>query len=82
MINKRLNLTFTILFLLCPTILCACQSPHEKKNSIYKILSKDDPGNNHYKGHYKVGKQYQIKNKTYNPKEVTKYNKVGIASWK
>ena len=80
MIGRRPNLTFAILFLLS-TILCACQGPHGKKNNAYRILSKDDPGNTHYKGHYKVGKQYRIKNKTYKPREVTRYNKVGMASW-
>ena len=34
-----------------------------------------------YKGHYKVGKSYVINEKTYTPKEVTHYHKVGMASW-
>jgi len=57
-------------------ILCSCQGGNQ-----YKKLSKEDRGNNHYKGHYKVGDQYAIKNKTYKPTEVTRYNKVGQASW-
>jgi rare lipoprotein A len=35
-----------------------------------------------YRGHYKVGKEYQIKQSTYKPKEVYgDYEKVGVASW-
>lgn len=34
-----------------------------------------------YSGYYKVGKPYTIAGKTYYPKEVTKYKKVGVASW-
>lgn len=34
-----------------------------------------------YPGHYKVGKSYVINKKTYVPKEVTQYNKIGKASW-
>ena len=57
-------------------ILCSCQGGNK-----YRTLSKDDRGNNHYKGHYKVGNEYTMKNKTYKPQEVTSYSKVGIASW-
>lgn len=62
-------------------VLAACQGPVSKKNSTYKILSKDDPKNNHYQGHYKVGQKYRIKNTTYHPKEVRRYSKIGVASW-
>jgi rare lipoprotein A len=34
-----------------------------------------------YKGHYKVGSSYKIKNKVYTPREVTFYKKEGLASW-
>ncbi len=80
MIGRRANSIFAIVLLLS-TILCACQVPHEKENNTYRILSENDPGNIHYKGHYKIGNQYRIKNKIYKPKEVTRYNKVGMASW-
>ena len=72
----------SILFIIIAASLCsACQGPNAKRHHIYRTLSKDDPGNTSYKGHYKVGKKYKIKNKTYKPREVTRYNKVGIASW-
>ena len=72
----------SILFIIISCVLLtACQGPLSKKSSTYKILSKDDPKNLHYKGHYKVGQKYSIKNKTYHPKEVSRYNKIGIASW-
>ncbi len=32
-------------------------------------------------GHYKIGKPYQIANKWYRPRENTRYDKVGTASW-
>ena len=52
-----------------------------KNASTLSKLSKDDPRNVVYKGHYKVGTKYKIKGKTYKPQEVTRYKKVGIASW-
>lgn len=72
----------SILFIIIVTSLCsACQGPNAKRHHTYRTLSKDDPGNTRYKGHYKIGKKYKIKNKTYRPREVTRYSKVGIASW-
>ncbi len=62
-------------------LLSACQGTDTFSNRAYEILSRQDPKNIRYKGHYKIGKKYKIKNKTYYPKEVTRYNKVGIASW-
>lgn len=47
----------------------------------YKKLSKDDPRNTKYKGHYKVGKAYTVKGKTYKPKETKRYSNTGVASW-
>lgn len=79
--GRKSNLVSVILLLLFSTVLCSCQGPGEKRNSAYRTLSKDDPGNIRYQGHYKVGKKYRIKNKTYKPKEVTRYSKVGMASW-
>ncbi len=37
--------------------------------------------NSKYQGHYKVGQLYVINKKIYQPKEVTHYNKKGLASW-
>lgn len=67
----------TILLIIYCIILSSCQGP----NQAYRVLSKEDRGNTHYKGHYKVGTKYKIKNKTYKPKEVVRYSKVGTASW-
>ena len=39
------------------------------------------PFDSKYKGHYKVGSSYKIKNKVYTPQEVTFYKKEGLASW-
>ncbi len=75
MINLRKNL---ILLLLSCIALPGCMSG---KNSLYKKLSKEDPHNTHYKGHYKIGKEYKVKGKTYSPKKNIKYDQVGMASW-
>lgn len=72
------KIQFRVLFFLITSILLsACQGP----DSAYRTLSREDRGNNHYKGHYKVGSPYKIKNKTYKPREFTRYSKVGVASW-
>lgn len=52
-----------------------------KKEKMYKNLSKEDPRNTKYTGHYKIGKQYKIKGKKYNPQNVTRYSNTGTASW-
>lgn len=39
------------------------------------------PFDSKYKGHYKVGNSYKVKNKVYTPQEVTFYKKEGLASW-
>ena len=59
-------------------LLNGCTSMH---GALYHKLSKEDRGNNIYKGHYKVGESYTIKNKTYTPQKVKSYSEVGIASW-
>jgi rare lipoprotein A len=51
------------------------------QSKLYRKLSKEDPHNTHYKGHYKIGKEYAIKGKTYKPKNVTHYTHTGVASW-
>ncbi|XVN43405.1 MAG: septal ring lytic transglycosylase RlpA family protein [Candidatus Rickettsia vulgarisii] len=51
------------------------------KTRLYKNLSKEDPKNVYYQGHYKIGKEYKIKGTTYKPKEDVNYSQVGVASW-
>ena len=67
-------LSITLLFL------TACTSNH---TALQKTLSKDDASNYVYKGHYKVGKPYTIKNVTYKPiANIAKnYVEHGEASW-
>ena len=69
---KKLYLIFITL-----TLLSGCSS----NNSLYRKLSKDDKGNNHYKGHYKIGEEYKIKDETYKPGKNLKYDETGIGSW-
>ncbi|MDG1436710.1 MAG: septal ring lytic transglycosylase RlpA family protein [Rickettsiaceae bacterium] len=79
MIGKIQNKALFIAIFLA---LSACQQgPEYNAKRVYKKLSKEDPRNMHYKGHYKVGEKYKIKNQTYKPKEVTRYTKTGVASW-
>ncbi|MCC8467890.1 MAG: septal ring lytic transglycosylase RlpA family protein [Rickettsia endosymbiont of Eriopis connexa] len=54
--------------------------PYSHKYS-YKELSKDDPHNLTYKGHYKVGTNYTIKGKTYKPHSPKSFTETGYASW-
>lgn len=61
--------------------LAGCTNFGKPQDRLYKQLSKEDRGNTHYKGTYKIGKQYTIKGKTYTPNKVINYNKTGIASW-
>ena len=49
--------------------------------SLYSRLSKDDRGNTHYKGSYKIGEVYEKKGVVYNPVKDIHYDKVGFASW-
>lgn len=70
-----------VLLVITAITLCACNEPTIQRERAYKHLSKDDPYNTKYKGHYKVGKPYKIKGQSYTPKQVTRYNKVGTASW-
>lgn len=59
----------------------ACNNPAVNRDRAYKHLSKDDTYNTRYSGHYKVGKTYKIKGKSYTPKQVNSYTKIGMASW-
>lgn len=58
--------------------LAACSNSSSK---LYQKLSKDDPGNTTYKGHYKIGKEYKVKDQTYKPAQNIHYDEVGMASW-
>ena len=69
-------ITFFILIISC-LVLCGCR----QGGAQYRKLSKEDSKNIKYKGHYKVGSEYTIKNTTYKPKEVKSYTQVGMASW-
>nr|WP_253307734.1 septal ring lytic transglycosylase RlpA family protein [Rickettsia endosymbiont of Ceutorhynchus assimilis] len=75
--------TYNKLKLLIFLILCfGLVSCNTSKQHLYKNLSKDDPHNLSYQGHYKVGKSYKIKGKTYKPQSPNKsYTQLGIASW-
>lgn len=81
MIGKIQYLICTLFLIIACVMLSACQGSEARKSNTYRTLSKEDQDNTHYRGHYKIGKKYKIKNKTYRPREVTRYNKVGIASW-
>jgi rare lipoprotein A len=70
---RKLNWVLPILF-----FITGCG---DSNNRLYKKLSKEDRGNLHYKGHYKIGKDYTIKNKVYSPEVNMRYDEVGIASW-
>ncbi len=68
-------------YILLLLVYCIGLSSCSTKPSLYRKLSQEDPKNVHYKGHYKIGKKYTIKGKTYKPKEDINCNQVGIASW-
>lgn len=67
-----------ILILILLFTACGCVG---SKDSLHRELSRDDKGNNQYQGHYKIGKQYKIKDQTYTPKENKTYKQEGMASW-
>lgn len=49
--------------------------------SLNSRLSKDDRGNNHYHGSYKIGQSYQKKGVEYVPQKFLHYKQEGLASW-
>ena len=71
----------SLLLLILAFIVSACDGLNVTRDKTYKYLSKEDPYNTTYRGHYKVGKTYKIKGKSYTPKRVTRYTKTGVASW-
>lgn len=62
------------------SILSLCLSSCSK-HSMYRKLSCEDRGNNHYKGHYKIGNEYRVNAKTYKPVANKRYEEIGMASW-
>lgn len=68
-------MTKSIIILLIFLFLSACTP------SLYSRLSRDDRGNTHYKGSYKIGAAYEKKGIIYNPEKTSHYDKVGLASW-
>lgn len=67
-----------LLYVLLCFIFSGCSSSKER---LHRTLSKEDPHNLKYKGHYKIGSKYCIKDRTYTPKQVTTYKEEGMASW-
>ena len=71
--KKKLVTLIPILSLLL--FLTSCSS------SLHSRLSKEDRGNTHYKGSYKIGKSYEQKGVEYTPKKDIHYDQTGLASW-
>jgi rare lipoprotein A len=66
-----------LLIILTGAIVSGCKT----NSHSFRSLSKEDKHQTKYRGHYKVGTKYKIKGKTYKPYPVSRYNKVGMASW-
>jgi len=79
--NHKFSLLILLIFCLG---LSGCNNskklPHSAKYS-HKELSKDDPHNLVYKGHYKVGNSYKVKGQTYKPYNPKTFTETGYASW-
>ena len=82
---SKLFLDLSKYIYLCSIILflsgCSGYNSCSNKRFSYSDLSRDDRGHIKYKGHYKVGAPYKIKGKSYTPHKVSRYKKIGIASW-
>lgn len=79
--NRKFSLLILLIFCLG---LSGCNTSKKLPSSAkysYKELSKDDPHNLTYKGHYKVGKNYKVKGKTYKPCSPKSLTETGYASW-
>lgn len=74
----RKLIELSLLFFCCIT-LSSCST--DSKSSLYKKLSKEDPTNFQYQGHYKIGKEYTVRGRTYKPVKDNKFTQVGMASW-
>lgn len=68
-----------LLLFFCCTILSSCSV--DSKSHLYKKLSKEDPTNFQYQGHYKIGKKYTVRGRTYKPITDNNFTQVGTASW-
>jgi len=55
------------LFLLVVFCIMLSSCAVDSKNSLYKKLSKEDPKNVQYQGHYKIGQEYTVRGRTYKP---------------
>ncbi len=71
---KILYLLFLSFFVL------ACSSGPIKHRKV-KYAKVPDNYNTQYMGHYKIGKKYKIKGRTYYPKNYRFYSATGYASW-
>lgn len=58
--------------------LSGCSNSQTK---LHRYLSKEDPKHINYKGYYKIGNQYKIKNQTYIPVVNNSYDEIGTACW-
>ena len=79
--NHKFILLILLIFCLCLT---GCSNSKKLPSSgkcSFKELSKDDPNNLVYKGHYKVGNSYKIKGHTYKPHNPKTFTETGYASW-
>jgi|GEM_PF-705373 len=77
-ISEKLLAKQLLLILVAGAFVSGCGN---SKDRMYKKLSREDAHHTHYTGHYKIGKEYKVKDKKYNPATDIKYNKVGMASW-
>jgi rare lipoprotein A len=66
------------LYIILLFLLTGCMSQQDR---LHKKLSKEDPKNINYQGHYKIGKEYSIKGSSYIPEKNIKYDQIGVASW-
>ncbi len=82
--SKILTLIFFIFLTSCGVRYVDINTKEEElftKNRFYKTLSKYDPNNFTYKGHYKIGRAYKIYGKKYTPRKVNYFVQEGFASW-
>ncbi|WP_041405578.1 septal ring lytic transglycosylase RlpA family protein [Rickettsia prowazekii] len=83
-VNNFISLINILLVLIFCINLSGCNASKKLSYSnkySYKELSKDDPHNLTYIGHYKVGKNYKIKGKIYKPHTPKYFTETGYASW-
>lgn len=84
MINTKSMIDRFLYFisLLSIYFISSCKQSPSKKELILSKLSTHDKEITKYEGHYKTGKSYTIKSKTYTPvQSISNYKKIGLASW-